>query len=115
MYRPPDGATHTAFGSCNWAATAGPPSPAAPAVPLPATVETTPEARSTRRIRWLAESAMNRPAPAGSTANPWGQWRVAAPAGPPSPEYAACPVPTSVVTAPRESTRRTRWLNVSAM
>jgi hypothetical protein len=51
MYSSPDGAAYTAFGSWSWAAVAGPPSPPAPGVPLPATVVMIPEARSTRRTR----------------------------------------------------------------
>jgi hypothetical protein len=58
MNSSPDGATHTDFGSCSWAAVAGPPSPEKPGLPFPATVLMTPEARSTRRMRWLAASAM---------------------------------------------------------
>ena len=35
----------------------GPPSPAKPAVPLPATVSMVPRAKSTRRMRWFSVSA----------------------------------------------------------
>jgi hypothetical protein len=62
---------------------AGPPLPANPSLPLPATVVIVPP--DTFRIRLLKESAMYR-FPAESTATPIGVNNDALVAGPPSPE-----------------------------
>src|SRR5438105_13617107 len=62
--------------------------------------------------------------PAGSTHTPSGALRLAAIAGPPSPAYAAVPLPATVVMIPgvpvgtpggRAATLRIRWFPVSAM
>jgi hypothetical protein len=49
--------TATPVGLCSFASVAGPPSPANPAAPVPATVVIVP-AGSMRRMRWFAASAM---------------------------------------------------------
>src|SRR5262245_12546533 len=97
----------------NWAAVAGPPSPALPFMPLPATVVITPAA-DTRRTRKLPVSAITRPPSAvGPTA--YGRLICAAVAGPPSPENPRVPVPATVVIVPLGDTRRIRELPVSAI
>jgi len=75
---------------------------------LPASVVTTLVAISTRRMRWLTESATSAKAPLGSIATPRGQLNLALlPAPLPKP---AVPLPASVVTTlVAISTRRMRW------
>src|SRR5215467_4325585 len=58
--------------------------------------------------------------PSGPTATPTGVFRLAAVAGPPSPQGAValahvCPVPATVVMTPSAPTRRIRSLPASAM
>ena len=88
------------------------------ALSLPAIVLMTP-CVSTLRIRLLSRSLMYR-LPRPSTATPYGSWRVAPVAGPPSPlkepmsSPAGPPFPTMVVMIPAVSTRRIRLLTWSA-
>lgn len=58
MYRLPERAMATPLGKLNAALRAGPPSPAKPSEPLPATVVMTPVAAETLRTELFPESAM---------------------------------------------------------
>ena len=110
MNRLPEASTAAPPGALSWAAVAGPPSPEKPNCPFPATVVITPVAASTRRMRSLESSAMNR-LPEPSTATPRGLLSWAAVAGPPSPENPSLPFPATVVITPvAASTRRMRLL-----
>ncbi len=92
---------------------AAPPSPEKPRIPFPATVVMNPVAASTRRMRWLARSAMKR-LPEASTATPLGNLRLASVAGPPWPRPSP-PPPTVALTPVDASPRRRRSLSLSAM
>ena len=111
MFPLPSSAMPMGRANCAWSA--GPPSPPKLSSPVPATVVMVPLV-SSRRMRELRVSAMNR-LPALSTATPKGEANCAWTAGPPSPPKPRSPVPATVVMVPEESTRRIRWLEVSAM
>ena len=117
MKRLPAASTATSEGRFNCASAAGPSSPISSGpksiLPGPAKVVMVPEG-STRRIRLFQVSAMNR-LPAPSTATPSGTFNCASAAGPLSPLKPGSPVPAKVVMVPEGSTRRMRWLVVSAM
>src|SRR5207237_7178651 len=83
------------------------------AVPSPATVVIVPFGEPFR-TRLLPLSAMYT-LPALSTARPVGKLRSATVAGPPSPPYAARPLPAKVTMLPPWSISLTRLLFVSAM
>ena len=85
---------------------AGPPSPAEPFRPVPATVVMIPEG-DTRRTRWFPRSAMNT-LPAASTATLNGRLTRAYSPGPPSPRMPACPSPAMVAITPAGEILRTR-------
>src|SRR5271170_1938324 len=92
----PSGVTTTPTGVAKLAASAGPPSPENPNVPLPANAVIILLAPSTRRIRLLPESEIKKlPAPFSETRS--GEFRVALVATPPSPVFPAAPVPAIVV------------------
>src|SRR5437868_4166582 len=116
MNRLPDPSTATPVGVHKLALVAGPPSPVKPSnLPPPATVVMTPAAASTRRIRLLPLSAMNR-LPDPSAATPAGLHTPALVAAPPSPLNPHVPLPATVVMTPvAASTRRIRLLLLSAM
>jgi hypothetical protein len=82
-------------------------------VPLPATVVMIPVG-DTRRTRPAPASAIKK-LPSGSTATPIGSLKLAAVAGPPSPESPNQPVPATVLIVPSANTRRTRSLPASAI
>jgi hypothetical protein len=106
MKRSPEASTATPPGPNNDAEVALPPSPEKPAVPLPATVVMMPLA-DTFWIRF-ARLAMKR-FPEASTATPWGKYKDAEVAGPPSPG-ALVPPPATVVMMPLADTFRIRSL-----
>jgi hypothetical protein len=82
---------------------------------FPATVVIIPDARSTRRIRWLLVSAM-KTFPAASSATFLGPFIDAEVAATPSPAKAHVPLPANVERIPvAGSTLRTRQFDVSAM
>src|SRR3990172_5554260 len=111
----PAPSTATPYGLFSRALVAAAPSPENPAVPLPAKVSMNPVTASTLRTRWLYWSAMNT-LPAPSTATPIGLSSWASVAAAPSPENPRVPLPAKVLINPvPTSTRRTRWLEVSAM
>ena len=96
----------------NCAAVAGPPSPAKPWTPVPATVVIVPDG-DTLRMRWLFESGMRKP-PSPVDTTPLGMLIAAAVAGPPSPPYPCVPLPATVVIVPFGHTRLMRLLSSSA-
>src|SRR3974377_321638 len=106
----PSGSTARAIGLLSCAEVAGPPSPAKPAVPFPATVLITPSG-VTLRIRLLLKSAMKR-LPAQSKARPVGELSFAEVAGPPSPEKPSDAVPTTVLITPSGVILQTRLLKL---
>src|SRR3990172_6505759 len=111
----PTPSTVTPYGRFSWAPVAAAPSPENPLIPLPATVLINPVTASTLRTRSLKESATNT-LPTPSTATPYGEFSWAPVAAPPSPENPGVPVPAMVLINPvTASTRRTRWLAMSAM
>ena len=111
---PPLASGETENGRFSCAASAGPPSPESPCVPLPATVVMTP-AGEINRTRWLPVSG-KRMLPSGSAAMPRGAAICANVAGPPSPEKPNVPVPAIVVMMPVAlDTCLMRWLPVSAI
>ena len=97
MKRLPEASTVTPNGRAKEAEVAGPPSPENPRVP-PAKVVMIPPA-DTFWIRSLKVSAMNR-SPEASVATPWGAYRDANVANPPSPEKPWFPLPATVVMVP---------------
>ena len=110
----PAAPTARATGSFSEAAVAGPPSPAEPGMPFPASVVMTSVARSILRTRWFIESATRR-RPAASTARARGRASSAPDAGPPSPPKPAWPVPAIVSMTPVPAfTRRIRSFSESA-
>src|SRR5207245_1529713 len=86
MNRLPELSTAIPVGVVRFALVAGPPSPLKPRKPLPATVVMMPEVASTRRMRALKLSAMNR-SPAASTATPSGKASPAAEEGKAGPAH----------------------------
>lgn len=112
MYRFPSGSMRGFGNPHNFAAVAGPPSPVCPTAPVPAIVVMMPEV-STFRIRALW-SPMYR-LPAMSRSMPHGCFKLAAVAGPPSPEAPNSPLPATVVMIPDASTLRIRLLSLSRM
>src|SRR4029453_12154140 len=113
IHRFPAASTATPVGLVRLAAVAGPASPENPPKPFPATVVITPVPASTRRMRRLVVSAIHR-FPAASTAPPVGSVRLAAVAGPASPEKPNVPFPATVLTAPvTASTLTTRFSEVA--
>merc|ERR1740124_1643999 len=108
--KPPLGSIATPNGRLNLALLPAP--LPKPAVPLPASVVTTPVAISTRRMRWLLWSVTSAKTPLGSIATPIGRLNLALlPAPLPKPVES---LPASVVTTPVAiSTRRMRWLTSS--
>ena len=112
MKTAPSAVVVTPSGAFSWAAAGGPPSPAAPGVPVPATLVIVPVA-STRRMRLSPVSAMRKPPPMiGATLE--GAFSEAWTAGPRSPSPSAWP-PATVVMIPLVLTRRMRLLPVSAI
>lgn len=83
------------------------PSPANPSTPVPATVSRTPPA--TRRTRLLFDSVIST-SPLGSTSTLFGLCRLPCVGSPPSPPFAAMPLPANVVMMPAALTMRTRSL-----
>ena len=96
MNRLPEPSTATPLGQLRLAPVAGPPSPENRLLPFPAIVVMTPVAASTRRMRLLPWSPMNR-LPEPSTATPIGPLRLALVAGPRSPWNRSSPPPATVV------------------
>jgi hypothetical protein len=80
------------------------------ALPLPASVVTTPRG-VTRRMRLLFGSATTITPLEGITSSPKGKWKLAAARVPSA--NAAVPLPARVVTTPRGDTSRMRWPYVS--
>lgn len=111
MKRFPASSTVTSAGKLSWADVAGPPSPAYPAVPLPATVVMTPSG-SILRTRWEPYSTMYRFLPP-STAMQKGE--AMAVAGLPSSVCPPLPLPAMVVKTPLVSTLLMQWRAYSAM
>src|SRR6266545_749852 len=92
---------------------AGPPSPPKPQAPVPAKVEIMPVGETTRTAL-LASSDMYTP-PSRPAATPLGLLKVAAVAGPPSPEFPQLPFPAIVVMMPPGDTLRILRATVSAI
>src|SRR3990172_215060 len=80
----PPPSTATPNGLYSWALVAAAPSPENPGVPVPAIVLINPVPPSTRRTRWLEESAINT-LPPPSTATPYGLYSWALVAAGPAP------------------------------
>src|SRR3954462_14746617 len=100
MYRLPEASTAIDDASEIWPLAAFPPSPENPHVSLPAMVVMIPVGELTLRTTALFWSRMYR-FPELSTATAWGRYRLAAEAGPPSPDgYVPCTPPTTVVMMP---------------
>ena len=111
---PPSGVIAMPPGDESCAALAGPPSPAKPWMPLPATVVMTPLAL-TLRMRPDAVSAIRKP-PSGVTATSPGLFSFAAVAAPPSPlPVSGKPPPASVTMMPVVVTWRMVLLPSSAI
>jgi hypothetical protein len=107
----PSKAAATLCGPFSCALQPGPPSPLDPAAPFPTTVPMVPFAQM-NRTAWFSLSPIQMPR--APKATPFGTFRRAAVAFPPSPVKPALPTPATVVIFPRTSMRRTTWLPASA-
>ena len=110
--KPPSAVGATANGMDSRASIAGPPSPANPSTPLPATVVIVPDGE-TLLTRWLLVSGIRKP-PSGSGTTLLGLLIWALVARPPSPPKPGRPVPATVVMIPSAEILRMRLLRVSA-